>query len=126
MFEAEKMITKRGWYHKKCFACCKCKTQLDYFNCIEGPDDDVYCKVCYLRFWGPGQSVIRLVLRESRALCTSKLSVIYGVTQPKGPKVPSCVISGWNSHCGKPEPEIRYVQQPDPTDASIIDSIFSI
>jgi len=54
VFEAEKMITKRGWYHKKCFACCKCKTQLDYFNCIEGPDDDIYCKVCYLRFWGPG------------------------------------------------------------------------
>ena len=61
VFEAEKMITKRGWYHKKCFACCKCKTQLDYFNCIEGPDDDIYCKVCYLRFWGPGQSHIRMV-----------------------------------------------------------------
>ena len=55
MFEAEKMITKRGWYHKRCFACCKCKSQLDYFNCIEGPDDDIYCKVCYLRYWGPGK-----------------------------------------------------------------------
>ena len=55
MFEAEKMNTKRGLYHKKCFACCKCKSQLDYFNCIEGPDDDIYCKVCYLRYWGPGR-----------------------------------------------------------------------
>ena len=55
VFEAEKMNTKRGLYHKKCFACCKCKSQLDYFNCIEGPDDDIYCKVCYLRYWGPGK-----------------------------------------------------------------------
>lgn len=54
VFEAEKMNTKRGLYHKKCFACIKCRSQLGYFNCIEGPDDDIYCKVCYLRFWGPG------------------------------------------------------------------------
>ena len=45
MFEAEKMITKRGLYHKKCFNCLKCKTSIDYFNCIEGPDDEIYCKV---------------------------------------------------------------------------------
>jgi len=54
VFEAEKMNTKRGLYHKKCFSCIKCKTQVGYFNAIEGPDDEVYCKVCYLRFHGPG------------------------------------------------------------------------
>ena len=54
VFEAEKMITKRGLYHKKCFACIKCKHQLDYFLAIEGPDDEVYCKVCYKRNYGPG------------------------------------------------------------------------
>ena len=83
------MNTKRGLYHKKCFSCIKCKSQVGYFNAIEGPDDEVivkssinaisvtrlkhqninvghhatvpemilfqvYCKVCYLRFHGPG------------------------------------------------------------------------
>ena len=54
VFEAEKMITKRGLYHKKCFACIKCRHQLDYFLAIEGPDNEVYCKVCYRRHYGPG------------------------------------------------------------------------
>jgi len=54
VFEAEKMITKKGYYHKKCFACFKCRHQLDYFLAIEGPDDEVYCKVCYKRSFGPG------------------------------------------------------------------------
>ena len=35
------MSTKRGFYHKKCFSCIKCKTQIGYFNAIEGPDDEV-------------------------------------------------------------------------------------
>ena len=48
------MITKRGLYHKRCFACIKCKHQLDYFKAIEGPDDEVYCRTCYLRYHGPG------------------------------------------------------------------------
>ena len=41
VFEAEKMNTKRGLYHKKCFSCIKCKTNVGYFNAIEGPDDEV-------------------------------------------------------------------------------------
>ena len=35
------MTTKKGFYHKKCFSCIKCKTQVGYFNAIEGPDDEV-------------------------------------------------------------------------------------
>jgi len=35
------MNSKKGFYHKKCFSCIKCKTQTDYFNAIEGPDDEV-------------------------------------------------------------------------------------
>jgi len=54
VFEAEKMTTKRGLYHKKCFACIKCKTQVGYYGAIEGPDDEVYCTVCYRKHWGPG------------------------------------------------------------------------
>jgi len=41
VFEAEKMNSKKGFYHKKCFSCIKCKAQTDYFNAIEGPDDEV-------------------------------------------------------------------------------------
>ena len=80
------MSTKKGFYHKKCFSCIKCKAQVDYFNAIEGPDDEVcfvmnsdyfntmlvkatvstmaylfyfihfqvYCKICYKRYHGPG------------------------------------------------------------------------
>ena len=41
VFEAEKMNTKKGMYHKKCFACISCKSQLHYYGAIEGPDDEV-------------------------------------------------------------------------------------
>jgi hypothetical protein len=54
VFEAEKMNTKKGLYHKKCFSCITCKSQLHYYGAIEGPDDEVYCRVCYLRAYGPG------------------------------------------------------------------------
>ena len=74
VFEAEKMNTKRGLYHKKCFACCKCKSQLDYFNCIEGPDDDIYCKVCYLRYWGPG-----MYLQARHSLYRDEIYSLYVV-----------------------------------------------
>merc|ERR1719384_1293044 len=54
VFEAEKMNTKKGLYHKKCFSCISCRSQLHYYGAIEGPDDEVYCRVCYLRAYGPG------------------------------------------------------------------------
>ncbi|TRY73464.1 hypothetical protein TCAL_02229 [Tigriopus californicus] len=54
VFEAERMSTKKALYHKKCFTCIKCKSALGYFSAIEGPDDEAYCKVCYLKNHGPG------------------------------------------------------------------------
>lgn len=68
------MNTKKGLYHKRCFSCIACKSQLHYYGAIEGPDDEVlfddvarkkttiplffllqvYCRVCYLRAYGPG------------------------------------------------------------------------
>jgi cysteine/glycine-rich protein len=48
------MNTKKGLYHKKCFSCISCRSQLNYYGAIEGPDDEVYCRVCYLRAFGPG------------------------------------------------------------------------
>lgn len=54
VFEAEKMNTKKGLYHKRCFSCITCHGQLHYYGAIEGPDDEVYCRTCYLRAYGPG------------------------------------------------------------------------
>ncbi len=47
MFDAEKQVTKRAPYHKKCFTCIKCKHQLDASNFTNGPDAEVYCLYCY-------------------------------------------------------------------------------
>ena len=41
------MTAKTGFYHKKCFTCIKCKRALDYQLCTEGPDNELYCKLCY-------------------------------------------------------------------------------
>jgi hypothetical protein len=48
VFEAEKQIAKGGCYHKKCFACVKCKHQIDASNFANGPDNEVYCLHCYM------------------------------------------------------------------------------
>lgn len=47
VFEAEKMTAKTGLFHRKCFTCADCKRALDYQLCAEGPDGDIYCKLCY-------------------------------------------------------------------------------
>jgi len=52
VFEAEKMTTKNGLYHKKCFTCGNCKRALDYQLCTEGPDANIYCKLCYAHMFG--------------------------------------------------------------------------
>ena len=46
------MTTKTGFYHKKCFSCGSCKRALDYQLCTEGPDSNVYCKLCYAHMFG--------------------------------------------------------------------------
>ena len=47
VFEAEKMTAKTGLYHKRCFTCAECRRALDYQLCTEGPDGELYCKLCY-------------------------------------------------------------------------------
>ena len=41
------MTAKTGLYHRKCFTCFECKRALDYQRCVEGPDQEIYCKLCY-------------------------------------------------------------------------------
>ncbi|XP_018897504.1 muscle LIM protein Mlp84B isoform X2 [Bemisia tabaci] len=53
VYAAEQMLARgRGW-HKECFKCAECTKRLDSVNCCEGPDKDIYCKVCYAKRFGP-------------------------------------------------------------------------
>ncbi|XP_065226105.1 muscle LIM protein Mlp84B isoform X1 [Planococcus citri] len=53
VYAAEQMLARgRGW-HRECFKCGDCSKRLDSVNCCEGPDKDIYCKVCYAKDFGP-------------------------------------------------------------------------
>ncbi|XP_049765020.1 muscle LIM protein Mlp84B-like isoform X1 [Schistocerca cancellata] len=53
VYAAEQMLARgRGW-HRECFKCAECSKRLDSVNCCEGPDKDIYCKVCYGKRFGP-------------------------------------------------------------------------
>ena len=54
LLQAEEVNINNKVYHKKCLTCGNCKGNLDMSGLAVGPDDDIYCKVCYLRYWGPG------------------------------------------------------------------------
>jgi len=47
VFEAERMITRVGHFHKNCFSCVQCDKKLDSVSCCEGPDQEIYCSSCY-------------------------------------------------------------------------------
>ena len=47
VFEAERMVTRVGNYHKNCFSCIECNKKLDSTTCCEGPDAEIYCESCY-------------------------------------------------------------------------------
>ena len=40
-------------WHKTCFNCKECKRVLDSVLACDGPDRDVYCKLCYAKKFGP-------------------------------------------------------------------------
>lgn len=54
VFEAEKMVSNKGLFHKKCFACDTCKRALDSQLACDGPNyGELYCKNCYQKKYGP-------------------------------------------------------------------------
>ncbi|XP_064114114.1 muscle LIM protein Mlp84B-like isoform X3 [Macrobrachium nipponense] len=53
VFTAELMLAKGRPYHKKCFKCKVCKRPLDSMVHCDGPDNEVYCKLCYAKKYGP-------------------------------------------------------------------------
>lgn len=53
VYAAEQMLARGRQWHKECFKCANCSKRLDSVNCCEGPDKDIYCKVCYGKKFGP-------------------------------------------------------------------------
>ena len=53
VFDAERMSMRSGQYHKKCFSCFECKRPLDYSTATDSPHNEVYCRSCYAKFFGP-------------------------------------------------------------------------
>lgn len=49
VFEAEKMVAASGWYHRHCFRCSFCAQPVDSTSVCDGPDNKIYCRVCYKR-----------------------------------------------------------------------------
>ncbi|XP_050730567.1 uncharacterized protein LOC127005625 isoform X3 [Eriocheir sinensis] len=53
VYAAEEMLAKGKVYHRTCFNCKSCRKPLDSVVHCDGPDKDVYCKVCYGKAFGP-------------------------------------------------------------------------
>ncbi|XP_077293234.1 muscle LIM protein at 60A isoform X2 [Arctopsyche grandis] len=53
VFAAELVLAKSREWHRKCFKCHDCTKTLDSIIACDGPDNDVYCKTCYGKKWGP-------------------------------------------------------------------------
>ena len=58
VFEAEKMASKTGWYHKLCFTCKICNRLMDYSNYVDYEVSNdfwqfSYHLVLFVYFWTP-------------------------------------------------------------------------
>ena len=50
VFEAEKMASNKGVFHRKCFNCQDCHRALDFSSVNDGPEDaTIFCSMCYQR-----------------------------------------------------------------------------
>ena len=52
VFAAEKMVAASGFYHRHCFRCVFCSQPLDSTSVCDGPDNKIYCRVCYRKLRG--------------------------------------------------------------------------
>jgi len=53
VFHAEKMMSKKHCFHKKCFTCMECQRPLDSMTCCDSPEGEIFCKLCYGKNFGP-------------------------------------------------------------------------
>jgi len=54
VFAAEERLSGGGIkWHKRCYSCHDCFRPLDSTILCDGPDGDIYCKLCYAKRFGP-------------------------------------------------------------------------
>ncbi|XP_063233355.1 muscle LIM protein Mlp84B isoform X2 [Bacillus rossius redtenbacheri] len=53
VYAAETMLARGRAWHRSCFKCGTCHRALDSTTHCDGPDKDVYCRVCYGKKFGP-------------------------------------------------------------------------
>ncbi|XP_066999760.1 muscle LIM protein Mlp84B isoform X2 [Anabrus simplex] len=53
VYAAEQMLARGRAWHKGCFHCKQCNRSLDSTSHCDGPDKEIYCKVCYGKKFGP-------------------------------------------------------------------------
>ncbi|XP_050532046.1 muscle LIM protein Mlp84B-like isoform X1 [Daktulosphaira vitifoliae] len=53
VYMAEQMLAKGRGYHKECFNCISCHKTLNSVIHCDGPNNEVYCRVCYSKRFGP-------------------------------------------------------------------------
>ncbi|CAL8115876.1 unnamed protein product [Orchesella dallaii] len=53
VYAAEEVLARARSWHRKCFNCRECKKTLDSINACDAPDNDIYCRTCYAKKYGP-------------------------------------------------------------------------
>jgi len=53
VFHAEKMMSKKHCFHKKCFTCMECQRPLDSMTFCDSPEGEIFCRLCYGKNFGP-------------------------------------------------------------------------
>jgi hypothetical protein len=86
-----------GMYHKACFSCKECSKRLDSTN-LADKDNQIYCKTCYGRLFGPkGSSILNQdtgmeIRYRQRRISPRRL-------YPKRSQNPAKVSSNQQNHC---------------------------
>ena len=52
-YQAERVLTKAGYYHTSCLSCSHCAKSLDPSSLTDGPNKSVLCRPCYAVLHGP-------------------------------------------------------------------------
>ena len=52
VYEAERVNTSNGPYHKECFTCYGCERNINQKTCNAGQDGEIYCNNCYSEEFG--------------------------------------------------------------------------
>jgi len=89
VFHAERMLSKNNSFHKKCFTCFDCKRPLDSTTVNDAPNNEIFCKLCYGKNFGPkgygfgGSSVPALLAGEPGQFADDRVPVDF-MPSPRG------------------------------------------